>query len=122
MKLGYLAAGLTSCLLLAGCSEVDSAVDAVGSTTDKVSACAEAIGLADLNPDPEKLKARAQDKVHRLRELATNVQDNDVKKALFTMADGYVEVQKEHLEDLGVLGRWVKRNLDRLDHLRKVCL
>ncbi|GAA1942915.1 hypothetical protein [Amycolatopsis minnesotensis] len=122
MKLGYRAAGLTCCLLLAGCSEVDSAVDTVSGTTDKVSACAEAIGLADLHPDPEKLKARAEDKVHRLRELATNVQDSDVKKALFTMADGYVEVQKEHVEDLGVLGKWIKRNVDRLDQLRKVCL
>ncbi|MGW7530942.1 hypothetical protein [Amycolatopsis sp. NPDC054798] len=109
--------------LLAGCDQVDSAVNQANSAVDKVSACSEALGLADLNPlvDGEKLKARAQDKERRLRELASNVQEEDVKKALLGMADSYVQVQKEHLEDAGVIARWTKRNLERLDGLRKAC-
>src|SRR5690348_11735491 len=92
-------------LLLAGCDQVSNAVDQGNRTADKVSACTEALGLADLNPlvDPEKLKARAVDKEKRLRELAGNVQDQNVKNALLGMADSYVEVQKERIEDAGVV-------------------
>jgi hypothetical protein len=110
-------------LLLTGCDEVGGAVDQGSRTADKVSACAEALGLADLNPlvDPEKLKARAEDKEKRLRELAGNVADEDVKNALLGMADSYVEVQKERIEDAGVVARWVARNVGKLDALRAAC-
>jgi hypothetical protein len=37
------------------------------------------------------------------------------------MADSYVEVQKERFDDLSVVARWAKRNLDRLDALRAAC-
>ncbi|WP_033292981.1 hypothetical protein [Amycolatopsis jejuensis] len=109
--------------MLAGCDQVNSAVDTANNTASKVSACTEALGLADLNPlvDADKLKARAQDKERRLRELASDVQEQDVKNALLGMADSYVEVQKEHLQDAGVIARWTKRNLEKLDTLRKVC-
>lgn len=108
---------------MAGCAQVDSAVEGAGSAVDKVSACTEALGLADLNPlvDPAKLKARAQDKERRLRDLAGDVQDNEVKNALLGMADSYVQVQKEHIEDAGVIARWAKRNVAKLDVLRKAC-
>ncbi|WP_370945243.1 hypothetical protein AB5J62_40090 [Amycolatopsis sp. cg5] len=114
---------LATAFLAGGCAEVGSAVDQANSTADKVSACSEALGLADLNPlvDPQKIKERAADKERRLRELATNVSDQDVKKSLLTMADSYVEVQKERFEDLGVVGRWAKRNAERLDGLRQAC-
>ncbi|WP_410666663.1 hypothetical protein [Amycolatopsis sp. cmx-4-68] len=110
-------------LLLSGCDQVGNAVDQGGKTADKVGACAEALGLADLNPlvDPAKLKARAQDKEKRLRELAGDVQDQDVKNALLGMADSYVEVQKEHIEDAGVVAKWVQRNVKKLDALRAAC-
>jgi hypothetical protein len=110
-------------LLLAGCDQVSDAVDQTDRTADKVSACTEALGLADLNPlvDPEKLKARAVDKEKRLRELAGNVQDQDVKNALLGMADSYVEVQKERIEDAGVVAKWVQRNVKKLDALRTAC-
>ena len=110
-------------LLLAGCDQVSDAVDQTGKTADKVSACTEALGLADLNPlvDPEKLKARAVDKEKRLRELAGNVQDQNVKNALLGMADSYVEVQKERIEDAGVVAKWVQRNVKKLDALRAAC-
>ena len=110
-------------LLLSGCDQVSSAVDQGSRTADKVGACAEALGLADLNPlvDPQKLKERAEDKEQRLRELAGNVADQDVKNALLGMADSYVEVQKEHIEDAGVVAKWAKRNVAKLDALRTAC-
>jgi hypothetical protein len=117
---GIVAAGL----LLVGCDQVNSAAGQVSGAVDKASACSEALGLADLNPlvDPAKLKARAADKAKRLRELAGQVQEQDVKNALFTMADSYVEVQKERFDDLGIVGKWAQRNAQHLDNLRKTCL
>ena len=110
-------------LLLGGCTEVGNAVDQGNRTADKVSACTEALGLADLNPlvDPAKFKARAEDKEKRLRELAGDVQDQDVRNALLGMAGSYVEVQKERIEDAGVVAGWVQRNVKKLDALRAAC-
>ncbi|MFF0143679.1 hypothetical protein ATK36_3841 [Amycolatopsis sulphurea] len=110
-------------MLPAGCAEVDSAIDQANSAVDKVSACTEALGLTDLNPlvDPAKLEARAEDKERRLRTLAGDVQDQDVKHALTGMADSYLQVQKERIEDAGVVAQWAKHNLAKLDTLRKVC-
>ena len=114
---------LTAAALLAGCDQAGSAVEQASSITDKASVCADALGLADLNPlvDPEKLKARAADKERRLRELANSVADQDVKRSLITMADSYVEVQKERFDDLTVVAAWAKRNADHLDALRSAC-
>ncbi|MEU4252214.1 hypothetical protein AB0F15_32820 [Amycolatopsis sp. NPDC026612] len=110
-------------LLLSGCDQVSGAVDQGSRTADKVAACTEALGLADLNPlvDPAKFKARAEDKEKRLRELAGDVQDQDVKNALLGMADSYVQVQKERIEDAGVVAQWVQRNVRKLDALRAAC-
>lgn len=108
---------------LAGCAEVGGTVREASGAVDKASVCTEALGLADLNPlvDPEKLKARAADKERRLRELADDVQDQDVKASLLTMAGSYVEVQKERLEDASVMAGWVKRNATRVNALRTAC-
>jgi hypothetical protein len=110
-------------LVLAGCGQVGSAVDEASSATDQAQVCAEALGLADLNPlvDPERLAQRAEDKERRLRELADDVADQDVKSSLLTMADSYVEVQKERFDDLSVVAAWAKRNADHLDALRTAC-
>lgn len=110
-------------LATTGCTQVDEAVGQVDSATDKASVCAEALGLADLDPlaDPERFQARAEDKARRLRELAANVSDQDLKSSLLTMADSYVEVQKERIDDLSVIANWAKRNVDRLDALRAAC-
>lgn len=107
---------LASVLVVAGCAEV-------GAATDRVSVCTEALGLADLNPlvDSERLRARAEDKERRLRELAEDVADEDVKASLLGLADSYLQVQKERLDDAGVVARWVKRNTERLDALRVAC-
>lgn len=114
---------LASVLVLAGCAEVDSAVDEATAVTDRAQVCAEALGLADLNPlvDSERLAARAEDKERRLRQLAQDVADEDVKASLLGLADSYVEVQKERLDDASVVARWVARNTERLDALRKAC-
>lgn len=114
---------LAAVLSLTACEQVDSAVDEASSVADKASVCAEALGLADLNPlvDKERLAQRAADKERRLRELAENVADEDVKASLLGLADSYLQVQKERLEDAGVVARWVKRNTERLDALRKAC-
>jgi hypothetical protein len=114
---------LASVLVLAGCEQVSEAADGVSSAADRASVCAEALGLADLNPlvDRERLKQRAEDKERRLRELADDVADEDVKASLLGLADSYVQVQKERLEDAGVVARWVQRNTERLDALRKAC-
>lgn len=110
-------------LALAGCDQVDSAVDEASSATDQAAVCAQALGLADLNPlvDPEKLAKRAEDKERRLRELADDVADQDVRSSLLTMADSYVEVQKERFDDLSVVTAWAKRNAEHIDALRTAC-
>ena len=115
---------LLACVVaLAGCAEVDSAVNEANAVTDKASVCAEALGLADLNPlvDPEKLAQLAEDKERRLRELAADVADQDVKSSLLTMADSYVEVQKERFDDLTVVAAWAQRNAEHVDALRQAC-
>jgi hypothetical protein len=114
---------LAAVLSLAACDQVGSAVDEASAVADKASVCAEALGLADLNPlvDSDRLAQRAADKERRLRELAENVADEDVKASLLGLADSYLQVQKERLEDAGVVARWVKRNTERLDALREAC-
>lgn len=114
---------LAAVLVLSGCEEVSEAVDGANAVADKASVCAEALGIADLNPlvDPEKLEQRAADKERRLRELAENVADEDVKESLLGLADSYLQVQKERIEDASVVARWVQRNTERLDNLRKAC-
>jgi hypothetical protein len=109
--------------VLAGCTQAGSAVDQATNAADKASICAEALGLADLNPliDPDRLRARAADKERRLRELASDISDRDVKASLLTMANSYVEVQKERFDDLTIIASWAKRNAVHLDALRKAC-
>lgn len=120
---GITAALAAVVLLTTACDEVGTAVDEANAVGDKASVCAEALGIADLNPlvDPERLRARAEDKERRLRELAEQVGDEDVKASLLTMADSYIEVQKERIEDASVVADWVKRNVERVDALRKAC-
>lgn len=108
-------------LALAGCSEVTNAVDQTNKAATKVSACAEALSLADLNPDPATIQARAADKEKRLRELAASVGEQNVATALTGMADSYLQVQKENIQDAGKIADWTARNLQQLEGLRKVC-
>ncbi len=120
-RLGIAALVAAAGLALAGCSEVTNAVDQTNKAATKVSVCAEALSLVDLNPDPATLKERAADKEKRLRELASNVGEQDVAGALTGMADSYLQAQKENIQDAGKIADWTKRNIDRVDALRKVC-
>jgi hypothetical protein len=110
-------------LALAGCSQVHTVADQAGAAQNVASVCAEALGLADLNPlvDPARVKARAADKERRLRELADHVADKDVKNSLLTMADSYVQVQRERFDDLTVVAGWAKRNGRNIAALRGAC-
>lgn len=123
MGLRGVCVALAAMLVLTACEEVGQAADNVSAVADQASVCAEALGLADLNPlvDPDKLKQRAEDKERRLRELADSVADEDVKASLLGLADSYLQVQKERIEDAGVVAGWVRRNTERLDALRKAC-
>jgi hypothetical protein len=49
------------------------------------------------------------------------VADKDVKSSLLTMADSYVEVQRERFDDLTVVANWTKRNAHDIDALRAAC-
>jgi len=124
MRISGMAVALASAaVLVAGCSEVNDAVDEVSSVADKASVCTEALGLVDLLPwtDPEKVKERAADKEQRLRELAESVNDQDVAGSLTTLADSYVAVQRERIEDITQASDWVRNHLDRIDALRAAC-
>ncbi|MFC9254629.1 hypothetical protein [Amycolatopsis thailandensis] len=120
-RLVFAALLATAGFTLAGCAEVTNAVDQTNKAATRVGACAEALSLADLNPDPATLKERAADKEKRLRELANSVGEQDVAGALTGMADSYLQAQKENIHDAGKIADWTKRNIDRLDALRKVC-
>jgi hypothetical protein len=105
------------------CTRVQTVADQAGAAWDVASVCTEALGLADLNPlvDPARVKARAADKERRLRELAEHVGDKDVKNSLVTMADSYVQVQRERFDDLTIVAGWAKRNARNIATLRAAC-
>ena len=111
-------------LLLASCDQVDSTVEQASNAKDKASACAEALGLSNLNPnlDPDELAAQAQQKADRLRALANQVADQDLKHNLFTIADSYVTLERRKLDHLGNLNDWLQQNATNLANLRAACL
>lgn len=104
-------------LLLAGCDQVDE-------TASKTSACAEALGLSNLNPnlDPAQFAAQAQEKADRLRELANEVSDQDLKQNLVTIADSYGALEERKANGLSNVNDWVQRNAENLSALRAACL
>jgi hypothetical protein len=109
--------------LLGGCDQVGSAVDQANAAKDKASACAEATGLANLNPhlDPAELAAQAQQKSDRLRALAGQVTDQDLKQNLITIADSYVSLEQRKINRLSDVNGWLQRNATNLDNLRSAC-
>lgn len=111
-------------LPLAGCSEAAEVQDTVSGATDKASVCGEALGIVDLNPnvDPQKVRSEAADKAERLRGLASDVAERDVRQNLTALADGYVELEQRRVDRLAGFNQWLQRNLDNLDGLRRACL
>ncbi|HVV10868.1 hypothetical protein [Amycolatopsis sp.] len=104
-------------LLLAGCDQVDAA-------TSKTSACAEALGLSniDVHLDPDELAAQARQKADRLRALADEVSDQDLKQQLGKIADSYLALEQRKLDNLSNLNEWAQRNAANLSALRTACL
>ncbi|TNC22900.1 hypothetical protein [Amycolatopsis alkalitolerans] len=117
MKIVHVLAAAVVALSLTAC-------DQVGSASDKASACGEALGLANLNPnlDPAQLAAQATDKANRLRELANKVSDSDLKQNLLTIADSYVSLEQRKAGGLSNLNDWVQRNADNVGKLKAACL
>jgi hypothetical protein len=123
MRLGGPALLIVAAVGLAGCGQAENAANKAKAVGSVASVCTQALGLADLNPlvDPQRVKARAADKERRFRDLANNVSDKDVKASLLTMADSYVEVQRERWDDLTVVANWAKRNARDIAALRAAC-
>ncbi|KAA9154052.1 hypothetical protein FPZ12_032920 [Amycolatopsis acidicola] len=117
MKLAWGSGMAVLALVLAGCDQVDAA-------TSKTSACAEALGLSniDVHLDPEALAQQAQQKADRLRQLASEVSDQDLKQQLGTMADSYLALEQRKLDNLSNLNDWLQRNAANLSALREACL
>ncbi|MCP2251753.1 hypothetical protein LY13_000484 [Prauserella aidingensis] len=110
-------------LLLAGCSEVAEVSESVGGAADKASVCGQALGIVDLNPnvDPQQVQDEAADKAQRLRDLAGQAAEQDLKQNLTALADGYVELEQQRADRIGDFNQWLKQNLNKLDQLRKAC-
>ena len=83
MGLRWSGVTLAAVLLVAGCAEVGEAVDSASAVADRASVCAEALGLADLNPlvDKERLQQRAEDKERRRQERAGSSDEHAVTDA-----------------------------------------
>jgi hypothetical protein len=112
-----LLATLAAIGLLSGCDQAK----ALG---DKASVCADALGLATLVPDsdPEKTRRAAVEKANKLKSLANDAQEKDVKGALTTLADEYVQVSKRRAEDLRNFAGWAGDLYRNQDNVRKICL
>jgi len=111
-------------MLLAGCSEAAEMHDTVNGAADKASVCGQALGIVDLNPSvhAEKVKSEAGEKARKLRDLASDVAEQDVKQNLTALADGYVELEQRRVDRMSDFNQWVQRNLNNLENLRKACL
>src|SRR2546423_2996962 len=85
-----------------------TACDQAKALGDKASVCADALGLATLVPDtdPEKTRQEAIDKAGKLKGLAANAHDGDVKSAFTTLANEYVAVSKRRADDLRNFAGW----------------
>jgi hypothetical protein len=103
--------------LLTGCDQAR----ALG---DKASICADALGLATLVPagDPEKTRREMLDKAEKLKSLAADAQEKDVKSALTTLSDEYIAASKRRAEDLRNFAGWAGDLFTHQANVRKVCL
>jgi hypothetical protein len=91
---------------------------------DKASICTQALGLATLIPggDPEKTRREALDKAEKLKTLAADAEERDVKGALTTLSNEYVEVSKRRAEDLRNFAGWAGDLFTNQEKVRRICL
>lgn len=118
------ALGVMAIVSVTGCSEVNEAVDQVDNASTKAQVCSQALGVVDLNPnvDPEQVRAEAEEKANRLRELGNQVADQSVRDTLSQLADGYENLEQQAPDNLNAFNDWLRRNLQSLEQLRQACL
>src|SRR5215217_8647977 len=124
MKPSRIFALLSVGFLAVSCGQVNAVVDQAGQVANKAGICGEALGIGNINfnaVDPAKLRDQALEKAERLRKLGEQASDADLQQTLFKMADSYVSLQKEKVEQLGSLTDWIKRNSDNIGQLQKAC-
>ncbi|MEU0468802.1 MULTISPECIES: hypothetical protein [Amycolatopsis] len=103
-------------VVLAGCAEA-------AETADRVSACSQALGLANLNPyaSAQEVSAQAQQKAEELRNLGNQVADQTLQQNLFAIADSYVALEQRKSQGLSDVNDWVQTNTANLERLRQAC-
>ncbi|NYI88933.1 sigma54-dependent transcription regulator [Amycolatopsis endophytica] len=103
-------------VVLAGCAEA-------AETADRASACAQALGLANLNPNAtaQEVADQAQQKAGELRDLGNQVADQTLKENLFAIADSYVALEQRKSQGLSDVNDWIQTNAANLDRLRQAC-
>ncbi|PRX44750.1 hypothetical protein B0I33_111265 [Prauserella shujinwangii] len=118
------ALGILGTVALAGCDDVNSAIDQADRAADRASVCTEALGLVNLNPnvDPQQLQAEAEEKANRLRELGQQAADQEVQQSLQQLADSYVELEQKQATAAGEFNQWLQNSMKQLDELRQACL
>ena len=102
--------------MLAGCAEA-------AETADRASACAQALGLANLNPyaSAEQVANQAQQKAGELRDLGNQVSDQTLQQNLFAIADSYVALEQRKSQGISDVNDWIQTNTANLDRLRQAC-
>ncbi|MGY5123579.1 hypothetical protein [Streptomyces nigrescens] len=106
-------------LLTAGCTEKGHS-NKSSELKDKASACVKALRIVDLVPDPKKAEDYEK-KGKELRDLAKDVRDREVKKAMRQVAHQYGMARVEAARDFGRVAVWVKGTITNIKTLKKVC-
>ncbi|RJQ79259.1 hypothetical protein D5S17_11085 [Pseudonocardiaceae bacterium YIM PH 21723] len=104
---------------LTGCDTVNQ----VSSGVDKAGTCATAIsesGWVPSSSDPQKAKEEAQQKADKLTNLAKDVQDANLQKALQDQAASLREVQNIQINPQGIAD-WVTKNANTAKNLATAC-
>ncbi|AZS70420.1 hypothetical protein DDE74_05265 [Streptomyces lydicus] len=87
---------------------------------NKASACVKALRIVDLVPDPKKAEDYEK-KGKELRDLAKDVRDREVAKAMRQVAHQYGMARVEAARDFGRVAVWVKGTVTNIKTLKKAC-
>ncbi|MFF9784969.1 MULTISPECIES: hypothetical protein [unclassified Streptomyces] len=79
-----------------------------------------ALRIVDLVPDPKKAEDYEK-KGKELRDLAKDVRDREVSKAMREVAHQYGMARVEAARDFGRVAVWVKATVTNIKTLKKVC-
>ncbi|MEU8914942.1 MULTISPECIES: hypothetical protein [Streptomyces] len=106
-------------LLTAGCTDKGHS-NKSSELKNKASACVKALRIIDLVPDPKKAEDYEK-KGKELRDLAKDVRDREVAKAMRQVAHQYGMARVEAARDFGRVAVWVKGTVTNIKTLKKVC-